>query len=193
MVLNSEDIWIKVLDLIKKELHPVSYNTWFSETKIHSIDDKTVTLQVPMTLHKKMLLSNYYDLLVNSFSQITGHDYNIECILEDEIIDNIEQVASKIIDNEEIIEDTDVYKHDSNLNKNFTFDNFVMGDTNKFAKTSALAVAQAPGTGFNPLLYHIKIPNINPITTIKIAIITTIIIFLLFIICYFLFFISILN
>lgn len=156
MVLNSEDIWIKVLDLIKKELHPVSYTTWFGETKIYNIDDKTVTLQVPMTLHKKMLLSNYYDLLVNSFSQITGHDYNIECILEDEITNNIEQVASKIVDNEIVTEENEVYKHDSNLNKNFTFDNFVMGDTNKFAKTSALAVAQAPGTGFNPLFIYGK-------------------------------------
>lgn len=156
MVLNSEDIWIKVLDLIKKELHPVSYTTWFGETKIYNIDEKTVTLQVPMTLHKKMLLSNYYDLLVNSFSQITGHDYNIECILEDEITNNIEQVASKIVDNEIVTEENEVYKHDSNLNKNFTFDNFVMGDTNKFAKTSALAVAQAPGTGFNPLFIYGK-------------------------------------
>lgn len=154
MVLNSEDIWMKVLDLIKKELHSVSYTTWFGETKIHSIDDKTVTLQVPMTIHKKMILDNYYDLLVNSFSQVTGIDYNIECILEDEIKDSVLEATEKIMDCNE--QDTHEYKHDSNLNKNFTFDNFVMGDTNKFAKTSALAVAQAPGTGFNPLFIYGK-------------------------------------
>lgn len=143
-----------MLDLIKKELHSVSYTTWFGETKIHSIDDKTVTLQVPMTIHKKMILDNYYDLLVNSFSQVTGIDYNIECILEDEIKDSVLETTEKIMDSNE--QDTHQYKHDSNLNKNFTFDNFVMGDTNKFAKTSALAVAQAPGTGFNPLFIYGK-------------------------------------
>lgn len=143
-----------MLDLIKKELHSVSYTTWFGETKIHSIDDKTVTLQVPMTIHKKMILDNYYDLLVNSFSQVTGIDYNIECILEDEIKDSVLETTEKIMDSNE--QDTHEYKHDSNLNKNFTFDNFVMGDTNKFAKTSALAVAQAPGTGFNPLFIYGK-------------------------------------
>lgn len=143
-----------MLDLIKKELHSVSYTTWFGETKIHSIDDKTVTLQVPMTIHKKMILDNYYDLLVNSFSQVTGIDYNIECILEDEIKDSVLETTEKIMDSNE--HDTHEYKHDSNLNKNFTFDNFVMGDTNKFAKTSALAVAQAPGTGFNPLFIYGK-------------------------------------
>lgn len=156
MVLNSEDIWMKVLDLIKKELHSVSYTTWFGETKIHSIDDKTVVLQVPMTIHKKMILDNYYDLLVSSFSKVTGFDYNIECVLEDEIKNSIEQVTAKVIDNNTSDLDTDIYIHDSNLDKKYTFDNFVMGDTNKFAKTSALAVAQAPGTGFNPLFIYGK-------------------------------------
>ena len=62
-VLNNDDIWLQFLDIIKKDLNPVSFDTWFRETKIYNISNEKITLQVPMSLHKKMLLSNYYDLI----------------------------------------------------------------------------------------------------------------------------------
>ena len=80
-----EDIWEKVLDLIKKELHPVSFSTWFDKTKLFKLTDDKVIIQVPMALHKKMLLSNYYDLINDSFAEVTGVERDIECLLEDEI------------------------------------------------------------------------------------------------------------
>lgn len=85
MVLNSDDIWVSVQDIIKKELHPVSFSTWFGETKLHSIDDKKIVLQVPMPLHKRMLLTNYYDLISDSFAKVLGEDKEIDCLLEEEI------------------------------------------------------------------------------------------------------------
>ena len=156
MVLNSNDIWDNVLELIKKELHPVSFSTWFGETKIHEITDKKVILQVPMPLHKRMLLSNYYELINEAFVQITGLQREIDCLLEDEVISELNNMVETVVNKSEVINNSFISTYENNLNSNLNFDNFVVGDTNKFAKASALAVAQKPGTQYNPLFIYGK-------------------------------------
>ena len=155
MELNFDDIWVKVQDILKKELNPVSFNTWFQSTKIHNITDEKVILLVPMSLHKRMFENNYKELLNSSFASVLGDEKAIECILEDEINDKTEQLVSKVVDSTDVINNTSK-TYDTNLNKTLTFENFVVGDTNKFARTAAFAVAEAPGTLYNPLFIYGK-------------------------------------
>ena len=155
MVLKSDDIWIKVLEIIRKELNPVSFSTWFGETKLYNIDDNKITLQVPMPLHKRMLLSNYYDLISESFFKVTGRERELECLLKDELETNFNKEIDDIVDKSNVInKESDNFE--SNLNKNLNFENFVVGDTNKFARTAAFAVAQNPGIQYNPLFIYGK-------------------------------------
>ena len=71
------DIWNKVLDIIKVELNPVSFNLWFGETKFYEMDDQKVTLLVPQPLHKRILLTHYYKLLSDAFLKVTGIERKI--------------------------------------------------------------------------------------------------------------------
>ena len=154
-VLNNDDIWLQFLDIIKKDLNPVSFDTWFRETKIYNISNEKITLQVPMSLHKKMLLSNYYDLIYDSFAKVTGIERDIDCVLIDEIKEKKvkkEKNNQQSVDNSQLIHK----EFDNNLNKSLRFDNFVVGDTNKFARTAAFAVAQNPGLQYNPLFIYGK-------------------------------------
>ena len=155
MELNFDDIWVKVQELIRKELNPVSFNTWFQPTKIYEITNDRIVLLVPMPLHKRMFDSTYKELLNNSFASVLEEEKRIECILEDEIINKTEQLVSNVVDNTEVINNTNKI-YDSNLNKSLTFENFVVGDTNKFARTAAFAVAESPGTLYNPLFIYGK-------------------------------------
>ena len=152
--MNNDDIWLQFLDIIKKDLNPVSFDTWFRETKIHTINNEKIVLQVPMSLHKKMLLSNYYDLIYDSFAKVTGIEREIDCILAEEIKEhNIKpEIQQQNVDNLKLIHN----EFDNNLNKSLKFDNFVVGDTNKFARTAAFAVAQNPGLQYNPLFIYGK-------------------------------------
>ena len=155
MDLNKEDIWNKVLDLIRADFTPMSFNIWFGEeTKIYDINDQKVTLLVPMFVHKRTLLSKHYDILYDAFLKVTGKDREIDCVIESEIKkDAVENIVDKVedINNEEPEE-----KFDTKLNPNLTFDNFVVGNPNKFARTSAFAVAENPGSAFNPLFIYGK-------------------------------------
>ena len=153
--MNNDDIWLQFLDIIKKDLNPVSFDTWFRETKIYNISNEKITLQVPMSLHKKMLLSNYYDLIYDSFAKVTGIERDIDCVLIDEIKEKKvkkEKNNQQSVDNSQLIHK----EFDNNLNKSLRFDNFVVGDTNKFARTAAFAVAQNPGLQYNPLFIYGK-------------------------------------
>ncbi|HAB66722.1 MAG TPA: chromosomal replication initiator protein DnaA [Firmicutes bacterium] len=157
MGLNFDDIWAKVLDIIKKELHPVSFSTWFNETKLHDINDKKIILQVPMSLHKKMLMQNYYDLISESFYSVIGEEKEIECLLPDEINVPVTALVNDVINNTDVGEEQNSsYHFESNLDKSLNFENFVVGDTNKFARTAAFAVAQNPGVQYNPLFIYGK-------------------------------------
>lgn len=156
MELNFDDIWVKVLDIIKKELNPVSFSTWFSDTKIHDITNEKIYLLVPMPLHKRMFQSNYFDIINEAFSSVLGEDKEFECLLEEEINDKVTTLVEEVVDNIQVINKVTNTKHESNLNKSLNFDNFVVGDTNKFARTAALAVAQNPGVQYNPLFIYGK-------------------------------------
>ena len=156
MVLNLEETWAKVLELIKKEVASVTFGTWFGEdTKLVDLTDDTIILQVPMIVHKKTLLANYNNLITESFLKVTGKERSLECYLKEELNSQLEDTILKVIDNDSsvIVEEK---KFESNLIPNLNFDNFVVGDTNKFAKTSALAVAENPGTQWNPLFIYGK-------------------------------------
>ncbi len=154
--MNYEDIWSKVLEILKKELNPVSLTTWFSDTSIYNIDEKSVVLLVPMFMHKKVFLTNYYNLITEAFTSVLGEFKELECLDKSEVTNKVENLTTEIVDNSLVINKEDEVEFESNLNKNLTFENFVVGDTNKFARTAAFAVAENPGTTYNPLFIYGK-------------------------------------
>ena len=147
--LKIENVWANFLEEISKQLTPTSYQVWFSELKLIHMDQESITIQVPMLTHKNTLSKTYYLIIKNIFLSLTGIDYEdrINFILEEENnqIDNI----NNELNNEEL-------SWNSNLNPKFTFDNFVVGASNKLAFVAANDVANNPGTMHNPLFIYGK-------------------------------------
>ena len=140
-----ETLWSSFLEEVQKQISVTSYQVWFKDLKLVLIDDKSLTIQVPMPTHQTILTSNYLNIIQNIFLSLTGVEYNINFILPGEtIIDT----TNNELDNE--------VEWKSNLNPNLTFDNFVVGSTNKLAFIAASAVAEAPGTIHNPLFIYGK-------------------------------------
>lgn len=146
--MNEEILWDDFLNIIIKKTNPVSFNTWFNNITLLNIKDNKITIKVPYAMHKKVLSDNYYSLIEDTFMNLTGINYDIDFILEDEI----EDTNSKIVD----VEEKEETRWESNLIENYTFDNFVVGDTNRFAKTAAVAVTEQPGKIYNPLFIYGK-------------------------------------
>ena len=145
--MDSNFSWQDFLNIIKSKLSSVSYDTWFKDTELLSISNDTVNIKVPMSFHKDFINKNYYDLIDNIISSMTGKNYDINFVIEDDIV------------NDNIIQNTNIKSNDNfqtNLNPQYTFDTFVIGDSNRFAQTAAVAVAEQPGKVYNPLFIHGK-------------------------------------
>lgn len=141
--------WDDFLNIIKSKLSSVSYDTWFKDTKLAKITNDEVFIEVPMSFHKDFLSKTYYELIDNIIFQLTNKNYNINFVIEDELNDKTNMVS---------LEKEDIKKKNfqSNLNPKYTFDNYVIGDSNRFAQTAAVAVAEQPGKVYNPLFIHGK-------------------------------------
>ena len=144
--MNEKQIWNNFLDLIKEKISSISFDTWFKETYIYKIEENNVTVIVPMQLHKKNLSENYLQLIIETFNEITGTNFDFDFKLEDEV-DN-----KKIVIEEKGVPFNN--PEQANLNPNYIFDTYVVGTSNRFAYTAALAVAENPGKAYNPLFIY---------------------------------------
>ena len=154
--MNYDLLWSKVLENIKEDISisPIIFSTWFEKnTKLYKIDGNEAIVIVPYTIHKKQLSEKYLDYIVNSLYKETNQKYDIKFVLEDELVSE-EKISTQIVDNTETTKEKIEYKHSSNLNKNYTFENFVVGNSNKLAHATALAVADSPGQTYNPLFIY---------------------------------------
>ena len=151
--MNYDLLWSKVLDNIKLNVNSLIFKTWFENTKIYKIENNEIFIIVPMDFHRKHLNDKYLKDITNSLYKETNQFYDISFILEEEINNN-DEIENENIENKEIIKEKIDFKHSSNLNKSFTFDNFVVGNSNKLAHATALAVAESPGETYNPLFIY---------------------------------------
>ena len=147
--MDINNIWNSFLEKMEQNLTPVLYDMWFSETKLVELNEEYAKILVPMPVHKKHLKENYIDLIEKTFTDVTGSIFKFEFVTEDELN------SENIIDVDEIgVPESAIFQ--SNLDPKYTFESFVSGSSNKFAKASALAVAEQPGSMYNPLFIYGK-------------------------------------
>ena len=155
MQTETSTLWQNFLDSIYRDINPASFHTWFPDLVLLNIDNyqRKIRIQVPMPIHKRMLGENYYSLIEDTFFKLTGINYDIEFLLEEEqnqIVDNLQQEIFST--DSTLIEEL----WQSNLIPELNFDNYVVGDSNRLAKVAGMAVAEQPGKIHNPLFIYGK-------------------------------------
>ena len=160
--MDLDALWNSFLSIIKDNIASLSYETWFKDTKLVSLKNKIATVVVPMPVHKKHIVENYMDIVEDKFNQVAGNTYSFEFLLQEEwnniVEDNGVVAEVKDVDegnkkkNTKRVKDFDK----ANLNKEYTFDNFIVGSSNRFAYTASMAVAEKPGKAYNPFFLYGK-------------------------------------
>lgn len=134
-------IWSEVLELLEDEVTPIGYNTWIKTIIPKSFEDDTFILSVSTQIVKNMIDNRYSDLIKNAIIEVLGQPYNINVIVgEATVSNNIPQQSQKI--------------YGMPLNPKYTFDTFVVGNSNRFAHAASLAVAETPAIAYNPLFLY---------------------------------------
>jgi chromosomal replication initiator protein len=148
---DSAIFWDTLSKKIESKLGTQPFQTWFSAVKMHSSDDKNIMLSAPNSFISDFIEQNYTGIIKSCVYETIRKDLELGFVIVDKAEDQ------KIV--EKISKDMKTAKKQSQngslLNPAFTFENFVIGSSNEFAYTSALAVAEAPGrTNFNPLVIY---------------------------------------
>ena len=156
MEMNVEILWQNVLKEINDELSSLAFDTWFDQVRLIELKDGVAIIEVPMSIHKKHLSDNYAELIKESLNKVTGTYFELKFYLPNEVIrekeENKEKEKEKNID---VSANTARnYKEKSNLNAKYNFENFIVGNSNKFAQAAALSVAENPGKMYNPLFIY---------------------------------------
>ena len=145
--MKTDNLFLRFLNDIQTQVSQNAYTIWFSKLELLSIVNNVVTIKVPMEIHKQMLSVTYGEIIDDAFFAMTGMHYTFKYITEDEVDNFVEPVAPEETREMEI-------EWNTNLNPKFTFDNYVVGNSNRLAFVAARAVAEAPGTIHNPLFIY---------------------------------------
>lgn len=148
---NLDDLWLKTLKIIKAELTEVSFNTWLKSINPISIDNNNVTLGIPNDFTKSILEDRYLMLIKNAINQVANANYEINFILPGEELDTNK---GQPLNTSKYKEKTVEIPLKSQLRPKYTFDQFVIGNSNRFAHAASLAVAEAPAKAYNPLFIY---------------------------------------
>ncbi|MBR5992692.1 MAG: chromosomal replication initiator protein DnaA [Lachnospiraceae bacterium] len=143
--------WDSIKEKIRTEfeLSDVSFNTWISNLKIHSVKDNTVYILIPSdnAQHLNYINSKYSNPFKVIISEMFNKEYSISFMLENDLpkSDSVKSVEKNVYN---------INSENANLNPKYKFDTFVVGSNNKMAHAASLAVAESPGTVYNPLYIY---------------------------------------
>ncbi len=145
--------WPEIIEhlRVEHELSNVSFNTWIQPLKVYEIIDNTVFILVNMNASVEYIEKKYLLPLKVCISEITGIDYEVVFVSEDD--SRISEIQNMSLDaNHKKRSRTASEK--AGLNPKYTFDTFVVGGNNNFAHAASLAVAESPGEVYNPLFLY---------------------------------------
>jgi chromosomal replication initiator protein len=138
-----QNLWDKVTKRVKLELTEVSYNAWFKLLIPLDMNIDTVTLGVTNSFTCNVINERYIGFLTSIVESVGEKKYKVEVKVIDK--NEYENQNSKIDFPDNLI---------NFLNPKYTFDTFVIGNSNRFAHAASLAVAQSPAHAYNPLFIY---------------------------------------
>ena len=134
------DIWKLVLEKLQAHLSATTLSTWFDETQAVAIQNKTLLLYCPSDFKRGSIESLYMDKIKDVLRDIFSSDFEVKFLSQVEFESfgkEKEKKPASLLDSGE-----------------FTFETFVVGDSNKLAYAAARAVADAPAEHYNPLFIY---------------------------------------
>lgn len=138
---SFNETWTLVCDYCRSRITEVAFKTWISRIEPYSIDFgiSQVKLLIPNEFHRETVTRCFLQLLSDAFKEIFGQQFQIKLVVPEEVKAEQEQESPK-----ETSEDDGA----------LTFENYIVGSSNKFAHAASQAVAQNPGGAYNPLFIY---------------------------------------
>jgi chromosomal replication initiator protein len=160
----ADDLWAKVSAAVRAQLSEATWNTWFQGVHAEDVTDDTLILGIPSSVAVDRIRTSYLGLLADAVQALTGVPHRIELVVTTaaRVEEPVGAVAAmpappvpQLVEEPRAAEsDTAAAWPTTQLNPRYTFDQFVIGASNRFAHAAALSVAESPARSYNPLFIY---------------------------------------
>ncbi len=158
-----ENLWEQVLATLEIELDQSIVATWLNKTRLFETDENRLLIACQDAYATEIIKNRYSDLIQKTVYDLTGKKFRFSFRSQPESTETItkgplfDQLPSQTTENSQQITaavNLQTTPRNTNLNPNYTFDNFVVGNSNRVAHAAAMSVVENPGSVYNPLLIY---------------------------------------
>ena len=153
-----KDIWMVTVDKLSSAVGETAMDLWIKTIKPVGYEDDSAVLLMESSFHRDIVMSKYIDTIKNMLNEVVGFEMNVVTITPDDKRFKIENTENKEEvqkpSNPTAAEEIDLDKISDISFPEYTFDNFIVGDSNQLAYAACFAVAKKPATAYNPLFLY---------------------------------------
>jgi len=158
----ADDLWLKVAAAVRAQLSEATWNTWFQGVHAVDVTADVLVLGVPSSVAAERVSTSYLGLLTDAAQALTGVPLDIALEVttaprEEALItlDPLPPLAALRVEEPATASEPEPTRRwPTSLNPRYTFDQFVIGASNRFAHAAALSVAESPARSYNPLFIY---------------------------------------
>ncbi|AEJ60288.1 Chromosomal replication initiator protein dnaA [Spirochaeta thermophila DSM 6578] len=143
-------VWKETLNLLRGVLSEQEFRLWFFEVDYYDGSEETLRIRVPSSFVRDQIKQRYQRLIEDKFYELLGRKLLLDFVVEKRSLAQ-ERPVSSSSPQREIPKERPPHPQ---LRRDYTFENFVIGENNAFAANAALAIAKNPGTAYNPCLIY---------------------------------------
>ena len=136
---SSAYVWAKVLSHMEERLGAVTVSAWFDDAEVVELNENNLILYSPSDFRREIIRRRCTDYIQDALKEVFNSDAKL-MVFGDEELDAFKQKGQSV--------------SSMDFNPQFTFDNFVVGPSNRFAHSAAIAVSKTPGQVYNPLFLY---------------------------------------
>jgi chromosomal replication initiator protein len=152
--INYPAVWVEAIKQLRGEISDTEYMMWLNNLSYENSKENSIVARVPSKLILDQVKTRYGQILEDKLEELSdGKKVALEFIVKknapaDTKEDKKEPMAATFVDK------TQRRQPHFQLNEKYSFENFVIGENNKYAANAAIAIADTPGTAFNPCLIY---------------------------------------
>lgn len=136
---SSAYVWAKVLNHMEERLGAVTVSAWFDDAEVVELNENNLILYSPSDFRREIIRRRCTDYIQDALKEVFNSDAKL-MVFGDEELNAFKQKGKSV--------------SSMDFNPQFTFDNFVVGPSNRFAHSAAIAVSKTPGQVYNPLFLY---------------------------------------
>ena len=136
---SSAYVWAKVLSHMEERLGAVTVSAWFDDAEVVELNENNLILYSPSDFRREIIRRRCTNYIQDALKEVFNSDAKL-MVFGDEELDTFKQKGKSV--------------SSMDFNPQFTFDNFVVGPSNRFAHSAAIAVSKTPGQVYNPLFLY---------------------------------------